>query len=166
MAAGSYQFEVNTDSAAKPTTNTWTVSSDERIKEEITLADLDICYNTVKNLPLKRFKWKYYDTATAPDQHMLGYIAQDVQIVFPKAVQAHEFETVPEIKELVSEAVVDEEGNILVEAVYNVIQERQVISDCLNLNGDQINKVLYGAVQKMQGIIEDLTNRILILEGV
>ena len=27
-------------------------------KEDIEDADLDICYNNIKNLPLKRYKWK------------------------------------------------------------------------------------------------------------
>lgn len=139
-----YQLELSTDSAAKPSTNVWTISSDERIKENIELADLDICYNTVKNLPLKKYKWKYYDTNQAPDQNMLGWIAQDVQQHFPKAVNVSKFK----------------------------ISETETIDDCLNLNSDQINKALYGAVQKMQTLVEtqqakitELENRINTLEG-
>ena len=140
----SYQLELSTDSAGKPSTNVWTITSDERIKENIELADLDICYNTVKNLPLKKYKWKYYDTNQAPDKNMLGWIAQDVQQHFPKAVNVSKFK----------------------------ISETESIDDCLNLNSDQINKALYGAVQKMQTLIEtqqakilELENRINTLEG-
>lgn len=140
----SYQLELSTDSAGKPSTNVWTITSDERIKENIELADLDICYNTVKNLPLKKYKWKYYDANQAPDQNMLGWIAQDVQVHFPKAVKEHSFK----------------------------ISETESIDDCLNLNSDQINKALYGAVQKLQAIVEtqqakilELENRINTLEG-
>lgn len=139
-----YQLELSTDSAAKPSTNVWTISSDERIKENIELADLDICYNTVKNLPLKKYKWKYYDTNQAPDQNMLGWIAQDVQQHFPKAVNVSKFK----------------------------ISETETIDDCLNLNSDQINKALYGAVQKLQTLVEtqqakinELISRIEILEN-
>lgn len=142
--APNYQLELSVDSAGKPSTNVWTITSDERIKENIELADLDICYNTVKNLPLKKYKWKYYDLNQAPDQNMLGWIAQDVQQYFPKAVNVSKFK----------------------------ISETESIDDCLNLNSDQINKALYGAVQKMQTLIEtqqakilELENRINTLEG-
>lgn len=140
----SYKLELSTDSAGKPSTNVWTITSDERIKDNIELADLDICYNVVKNLPLKKYKWKYYTQEQAPDKNMLGWIAQDVQQHFPKAVNVSKFK----------------------------ISETESIDDCLNLNSDQINKALYGAVQKLQTIVEaqqakitELENRINTLEG-
>ena len=126
------------DSAAKPATNTWIVTSDERIKENIINADIDRCYDIVKNLPLKRFNWKYYDDKTVPDKSMLGWIAQDVKEIFPKAVNITPFTIKEEIKE----------NDI-------IIQEKEVIEDCLNLNADQINKALYGTVQKLQNIVEN-----------
>ena len=151
----SYQLELATDSAGKPSTNVWTITSDERIKDNIVLADLDRCYEIVKNLPLKKYAWKYYNTNQAPDQNMLGWIAQDVQQYFPKAVNVSKFVIKEEIKD----------GEI-------VTQEEEAINDCLNLNSDQINKVLYGAVQKLQAIVEtqqakilELENRINTLEG-
>lgn len=143
-AGAAYQLELASDSAGKPSTNVWTITSDERIKDNIVLADLDRCYEIVKNLPLKKYAWKYYNTTQAPDQNMLGWIAQDVQVHFPKAVQEHSFK----------------------------ISETESIDDCLNLNSDQINKALYGAVQKLQAIVEtqqakilELENRINTLEG-
>lgn len=145
----SYQLHLSTDNAAKLTTNTWIVTSDERMKKDIELADLDICYNTIKNIPLKRFGWKYYDETQAPDQNILGWIAQDVQKIFPKAVMECELEIQKEIK--------DEDGNI--------IQERQILEDGLTLNSDQILKALYGAVQKLQNIVELQANEINELKG-
>jgi hypothetical protein len=82
------------DSAAKPLTNTWTITSDERVKNFITLADLDICYSTIKAIPLKHYEWAIPEFE-ANDKHSLGYIAQDVEKVFPKAVEkieAHGFD--------------------------------------------------------------------------
>lgn len=151
----SYQLELSADSAGKPSTNVWTITSDERIKDNIVLADIDRCYEIVKKLPLKKYKWKYYSEQQAPDQNMLGWIAQDVQTYFPKAVNVSKFVIKPEIKD----------GEI-------VTQEEEAIDDCLNLNSDQINKVLYGAVQKLQVFVEtqqtkiaELENRINTLEG-
>ena len=139
-----YQLELSTDSAGKLSTNVWTITSDERIKDNIVLADIDRCYEIVKKLPLKKYKWKYYSEQQAPDQNMLGWIAQDVQTYFPKAVNVSKFK----------------------------ISETESIDDCLNLNSDQINKVLYGAVQKLQVFVEtqqakilELENRINTLEG-
>ena len=88
-ALNGYQLQLNEDSAAKPGFyGVWTNTSDERIKTDIELADLDLCYNNIKNIPLKRFRFKegIYTTEQMPDTYGLGFIAQDVQKVFPKAV--------------------------------------------------------------------------------
>lgn len=89
----SYQLQLSTDSAAKPSTNTWTIASDQRLKENIIPADLQVCYDIVKNLPLKKYTWKVsaYDSEQVKDRSKLGWIAQDVQPVFPKSVELHSF---------------------------------------------------------------------------
>ena len=33
-------------------------TSDERVKTNIMLADISLCYNTIKNIPLKRYTWR------------------------------------------------------------------------------------------------------------
>jgi hypothetical protein len=90
--APAYKLQLDTDSAAKPSTNTWTIASDERLKTNIQLADLDTCYNLVKNLPLKRYTWRddVYTVEQVPDRSKLGWIAQDVEGVMPKAVERKE----------------------------------------------------------------------------
>ena len=47
----------------------------------------------VKNLPLKRFKWRdeVYSDEQVVDRRKIGWIAQDVESVFPKAVNQYEF---------------------------------------------------------------------------
>ena len=86
-----YQLTLSTDSAAKPSTSTWTVSSDERLKENIILADLDRCYEIVKSIPLKRYTWKdeVYTKEAVGDRSKLGWVAQDVKPLFNKAVNEH-----------------------------------------------------------------------------
>ena len=83
-----YQLQLSTDSAAKPTTSTWTIASDRRVKLNIETANADLCYSTVKNLPLRRYT---YDPAVFPDdaihdRSVVGWIAQEVREVLPKAV--------------------------------------------------------------------------------
>lgn len=84
-----FQLTLSTDSAAKPVSAFWTVSSDSRLKENIENADLDICYNIIKTLKLKRYKWKdnIFNKNQIKDRNQLGWIADDCEIIFPKAVQ-------------------------------------------------------------------------------
>lgn len=85
----SYLLELSTDSAGKPGVGgLWTVVSDEKIKTGIQLADLDRCYDIVKSVPLKRFGWAdgIYSEKQVKDRHSIGWVAQDVQKVFPKSV--------------------------------------------------------------------------------
>jgi hypothetical protein len=162
--SGSYQLQLSTDSAGKPSTNTWTIVSDERIKEEIELADLDICYEAVKNIPLKRFKWKdeVYTEEQAYDRRKLGWIAQDVEAVFPKAVRQHEFKYNQVFEEVVIPAVpaeLDDDGNIITEEQPERIEKgelisEEVIEDCRDLNSDQLYAAMYGAIQKLISKVE------------
>jgi len=164
----SYQLQLSTDSAGKPSTNTWTVVSDERIKENIELADLDLCYDAVKNIPLKRFKWRdeVYSEEQVADRHKLGWIAQDVESVYPKAVNIHEFRYNQIYNETIIPATEDEPERTEKELV-----SEDVIEDCRNLNADQIYAAMYGAIQKLiqnvesqQSQIDALTARIEALE--
>jgi hypothetical protein len=86
--APAYQLQLSTDSAAKPTTSTWTIASDRRVKLDIETANADLCYSTVKNLPLRRYTYDpvaFPDTAIR-DRSVVGWIAQEVRDVLPKAV--------------------------------------------------------------------------------
>jgi len=130
---------LTTDNASKPTTNTWTISSDRRIKEDITDANLDLCYSIAKNLKLRRFKWKDY-IGYEGDKHVVGYIAQEVQEIFPKAVDVS--------KKILEKK--NENGEI--------VQEE--IEDFLSLNTDQILKTLHGAIQKLMNITEQQQTQI------
>jgi hypothetical protein len=74
------------NSACKPATATWSAPSDRRLKTDIEPANLDMCYDTVRALPLKRFKWREAVGSKTADQHVTGWIAQDVERFVPKAV--------------------------------------------------------------------------------
>jgi hypothetical protein len=124
IVSPSYQLELSSDSAAKPGAGgLWTVSSDIRLKENIEEANYDTCYDIVKNLPLKRYTWKdaVYTTQQVADRTVLGWIAQDVQSVFPKAVTSSSFSG---------------SGDFY-------------LDDCLSLNAGQINAALYGTAKKL-----------------
>jgi len=100
-------------------TTTWEQTSDERVKENIEVANLDICYNNVKNIPLKRFSFVegFLDSNSYTDRTRLGWIAQEVQQVFPKAIG------------------VEDKG--------------EPFGNCLTLNVDQMYATMYGAIKKL-----------------
>ena len=139
----SFQLHLSTDSAAKPGTNTWTISSDERLKDSIVLADNTRCIEIIKAVPLKYYKWKdnVYTTAQVKDRSKLGWIAQDVEKVFPKAVGTTRF-----VYNQVFQDIVNADGTTTKQLV-----SENVIEDCKDLNADQLYAVMYGAVQKLIG---------------
>jgi hypothetical protein len=106
--APAYQLHLSSDSAAKPSTNTWTISSDIRLKTNITMANLDICYDNVKNIPLKRYTWRddIYTTDQVHDRSKLGWIAQDVETFIPKAVEQMEMHGYSDCRTLNSDQII------------------------------------------------------------
>ena len=101
----SYQLHLSQNSAAKPGSSTWTVSSDERIKKNIMPADLSRCYEIVKNIPLVHYSWDdgLYDEQAVKDRSQLGWLAQQVEPFFPKAITTHKVEYMQEIEDGVEE---------------------------------------------------------------
>jgi hypothetical protein len=131
IASPTLNLQLQNDSAGKPTTNTWTIVSDNRIKKNIVLADLDRCYEIVKGLPLKYYEWNYPEEAGIEnkDKHSLGFIAQDVEAVFPNAITTSE------------------------EDVWGIPNLKM-------LNTDQIIKVSHGALQKLMEKVEALEKEV------
>jgi hypothetical protein len=73
----------------KPTAANWSGYSDQKVKTDIQSADLERCYTITSSLKLSYYR--YISSVSTDfklnDTHMLGYIAQDVEQLFPKAVQ-------------------------------------------------------------------------------
>jgi hypothetical protein len=98
----------------------WSTTSDRRIKENIEKASYTKCYDSINKLELYRFNYIKDFNNINKDQRQLGYIAQEVQEIFPKAVSAEQF--------------------------YN---NNLCIPDLLTIDIAQINYSLYGAVKKL-----------------
>ncbi len=82
----SYQLELSTDSAAKPGTSSWTVASDERLKD--INGDFTRGLDTLAGLYPVYFNYKTDNALDIPsDREYVGLIAQDVQTVIPEAVR-------------------------------------------------------------------------------
>jgi hypothetical protein len=169
----SAQLELSTDSAKKPSTNTWTITSDQRLKTNITNADNDRCYEIVKQVPLKRYTWKseVYSQEKVKDRSKLGWIAQDVEEVFPKAVGTSRFAYNQVFEDVITpeldsdgNAVLDENGIAKIKTEKRLVSE-DVIEDCKDLNSDQIYAAMYGTIQKLIEKVESLESKVAALEA-
>jgi len=133
-----YKLEIGTDSAGKPGVGgLWTVVSDERIKKDIEPADLARCYDIIKSIPLKYFGWAdgVYTEDQVKDRHNLGWIAQDVQKVFSKAVNV-----VPFTK---SEKIFDgEEEYEEQDFTVDTIQKEEVVIEMRDGKPVQVKKIV------------------------
>lgn len=144
-------LQLSADSAAKPTSSTWTISSDERLKTDIQDADLDICYDNIKKIPLRRYKWRpeVYDKSQINDDwRRVGFIAQEYAKFFPKDVKAGLFQRTHEEPTI----VVDDDGKETKGSKTVVDFE---LKDCLSINTDQILTTLVGAVKKIQEVLDN-----------
>jgi hypothetical protein len=113
----------------------WSTTSDRRIKENIEKASYTKCYDSINKLELYRFNYIKELNNINKDLRQLGYIAQEVQEIFPKAVSAEQF--------------------------YN---ENLSVPDLLTIDITQINYSLYGAVKKLMEMYNDKKARLKKLE--
>ena len=80
----SYQFQVGTDSAAKPSTNTWTIASDARLKTvkgEYTKGLTEIC-----QIRPVRYEYNGKGGFDADGKEQISILAQELMQVFPECV--------------------------------------------------------------------------------
>lgn len=86
--APAFALDVNGTAHKQDNLTTWNQVSDARIKQNITLADIDVCYSNVKQLPLRRYEFisSFYEQNQKFDNRRIGFIAQEVSTLFPKAI--------------------------------------------------------------------------------
>jgi len=107
-------------------TASWNTGSDRRIKENIERASYDKCYENINKLELNRFNYVSGFNTVNRDKTQLGFIAQEVNVIFPKAISSQEYYT-----------------------------NELCIPDLLSIDITQINYSLYGAVKKLIKINEN-----------
>ena len=113
----------------------WSTISDRRIKQDIEKASYDKCYDNINKLDLYRFSYIKELNNINKDLKQLGYIAQEVKNIFPKAVSTQEFHN-----------------------------DNLSISDMLSIDITQINYSLYGAVKKLIEIDNNKDMRLKMIE--
>ena len=82
-----FQLELSTDSAGKPSTSTWTVVSDERIKENVRPYEKGLA----EILKVETKLFDYNGKAKYPKlKDNVGVIAQEIQEIFPETISTFE----------------------------------------------------------------------------
>ena len=115
----------------------WSTVSDKRIKENIERASYEKCYDNIKKLELYRFNYISELNNINKDLKQLGYIAQEVNELFPKSVSS--------------------------QTLYN---NSLSISDLLSIDLTQINYTLFGSVKRLIQLINDKMQRLEKLENI
>lgn len=89
------RLELDLDSAQKPTTNTWTITSDVRVKENISpfTDGLDLL------MQIKPINYTYNGLAGLPRDNGIGVIAQDIQKIAPYTISPYMRKLNPDDKE-------------------------------------------------------------------
>ena len=158
----------------------FTNRSDPRIKENIQDADLDICIDNVKKLPLHYFNYKNF-VGNEGDQHVLGFLSPEFGEILPKAVHrntttfderdengdiVYEIKNVDEFISREVEVVDPETGETRTELqniqamVTKSLPKQIIIEDCESIDSSQLVPILWGAVQKLIAKVEELEAKI------
>jgi hypothetical protein len=141
------------------TTTLYETSSDYRLKENVT--PITDALSRVNQLKPSRFNF-----IADADKTVDGFLAHEVQDIIPEAISGEkdamrdeEFELTPRVEE-----VLNEEGNVITEAVEAVMEARSV-PDYQGIDQSKIVPLLTAAIQEQQTIIADLINRLEALEA-
>ena len=117
----------------------WDQTSDHRIKENVKKANLAICYDNVKNINLYRFNYtKAFGNDTHKDRTQLGFIAQQVNLYYPKSITRGK----------------------------RKLDDNKDVPDLASIDITQVNFTLFGAVKQLIRVVEKQSNRIKRLEEI
>lgn len=122
----SFQLQLSNDSAAKPSSSTWLVTSDSRLKENIENANLELCYNNFKNLNLVQYKWKDSNLT------QLGWIAQDVENLYPKSISISNYKNIENCKFLNTDQINATLYGTLQYMIHNIENDSQELYNITN----------------------------------
>jgi len=153
-----YQLQLSTDSAAKPSTNTWTIVSDSRIKK-----DIRPYTNGLEIIKRIRPVWfKYNGKAGFPDDHKenhIGVIAQEVIKVAPYTINTFKAKLNPDDQE--ETELLSFNSHALTFDLINSVKELDTSIAKLS----QENQELKEANKELKSEIENLKTRLSRLEA-
>ncbi len=120
LAAPAYQLQLSTNSAAKPTSNVWTVPSDIRVKKNI--KPFTDGLGVVERI--NPVSYKLNGKAGLPlDKSGIGVVAQDIKGVAPYTIKTWKAKLEPADSE--ETELYDFDSNALTYVLINAVQEQQ-----------------------------------------
>lgn len=132
------------------------ITSDARLKQNVTDADTSICLKDVNRLKVSRFEYKPFVEGII-DKHRTGWMADDVEKVFKNAVYRRD-DTFPELNEN-GEKVYEEIE--LEDGTKQKVEKRFVIKDVQHLDMTTIGlPTLWGAVQELSKLVSNLQKEV------
>jgi len=135
------------------TATAYNTSSDYRLKENV-----DYDFNALDRVAqLKPARFNFIANA---DTTVDGFLAHEVQDIVPEAIQG-EKDAVREEEYEVTPAVLDDDGNVVTEAVMGT----RSVPDYQGIDQSKLVPLLTKAIQEQQTIIDNLKSRIEALEG-
>ena len=132
VVSPSFQLHLSANSAAKPTSNAWTISSDERLKKNIT--PIDAALEKLMKLRGVTYQWRDPASQGNMDGTYTGMIAQDVEKVFPEWISTdpNGFKTL---------TVIGFEG-LVVEALRDLRKEKDAAMAELKAENDALREMV------------------------
>jgi len=131
---------------------TYNTTSDYRLKENV--ADLTGAIDRVKQVPVHRFNF-----IADPDKTVDGFLAHEVQSIVPEAITGEKDAVRTEEYEVTS-AVLDDDGNVVTEAVMGTRE----VPEYQGIDQSKLVPLLTAAIKEQQAMIEDLQTRLAALE--
>ena len=168
-AASDYTIVLGDSSITSLKCQVQTISalSDSRVKEDVSLANTAQCLEDVNRLPVSRYKYKDF-TGTHLDVHRTGFMADDVEKVFPKSVHVADeiFPVLDEEGNKVQEQEVDEKGNPVLDEEGNPVMKEKtfVLEDVKSIAMEMAIPTLWGAVQELTKRVESLEAELSLLK--
>lgn len=148
VANPSYQLQLSTDSAAKPSTTTWTVSSDARLKTNISnfTDGLDVI------MKMRPVTYSYNGLGGFVDDGKMkvGIIAQELQPVAPYMIGTYEAKLHPGDKN--DTELLNYNGNALSFVTVNAIKEQQNQIDQLKAENQQLKQKIEEIEKKLDSM--------------
>ena len=123
---------------------TITALSDPRTKEYHEPANIEKCFEAVKNLPVSRYKYKDF-TGVHVDKNVLGFMADDMEKIFPKSVSTTDYYF----------PLYDETGDHIMEEVE---VEREV--EFVVIDGEELSLDDSDDIDKANNILAEIVQRV------
>ena len=148
----SYQLQLSTDSAAKPTSSQWTVASDARIKADIESVSKSYALARIEAVRPVSFRYipEYLDETKSEDKTYYNFIAQELEQVFPECVRR----SGQKLEKVVTPEVKGGDGKTIAAAVMET-----VVDDIASVDSHSLIIHLIAAVQELSAKVKQLESK-------